>query len=900
MRNRKTALLCGATLTFILPGVALAQTPAETPPQDPANQEAGSPQADDPATTLDDVVVTVERREQNLQDYAGTAVALSGADLKAVGVQDITDLEGRVPGLSVANNGGNIEIYIRGVGSSNNTELGDPAAATHYDGVYLPRPAGIGSAFFDIQRVEVNIGPQGTLRGRNATAGSVNIVTWKPGLNILDASAEFELGNYQQRVFQGMLNLPVGETAALRIAGYHLEHDSYYTDVGPAQVGVAEAEKNSAGRVQFLWEPDSRWSILLGADYIRETGSGYTGTNYANPLGEGIDPDDIEDPRRVVARAFTPELDTRHWGARAHIAYDGDLFDIEYTASYRDLVYDYKAVTPLSPFYPGVLENLTGPGGLEETLDNFSQFQSITDSQSKTHELRFYDNEGPWIWSAGAFYLEEDQYSFLGSTGDRGLFFQGVEFNMPDVDTSSYALYADTTYSVTDRFRLTGGLRYTEDEKSRRGVAARYGFAIGGDNFSCCGGVRVGTEGFEFAGRSRSIFNPDTDGNGAISDQEVLDFYFNGVSRFGARDNVQTIFGNGPVPGGAPNRPPCLDTITGDFFVCPPDGTVSFAVPFAGQIFQQVGESKIDFVDWRLRAEYDLTDDNLLYGLITTGNKSGGFNDNIGNAGLAPTYGPETVTLYEVGSKNEFYVGDYKARLNGSLFYNDYSDQVLTSLLSVAQIVDFLGGPQEVPVPENSSLALVVSYSYNAAKSRIYGAQFEGGIDLPWNLGIDFNLLYLKAEVTEAEEIQDFRFQADVAPTEAVFRSIEGKTLPRTPEWQFNINLTQAFPTERMGQFDYVISSGYRSSMFTTIFNGEDYLQPDNPRRRLDDKVDGYWTFDVGFGWTPPGDGRVRLEGFVNNLTDEQNEAAIIITQFDNTRFFTRPRTFGARLRVQY
>lgn len=901
MRNRKTALLCGATLAFILPDVALAQTPpTEAPPQDPANQEAGSPATDDPATTLDDVVVTVERREQNLQDYAGTAVALSGADLKAVGVQDITDLEGRVPGLSVANNGGNIEIYIRGVGSSNNTELGDPAAATHYDGVYLPRPAGIGSAFFDIQRVEVNIGPQGTLRGRNATAGSVNIVTWKPGLNILDASAEVEIGNYQQRVFQGMLNLPIGETAALRIAGYHLEHDSYYTDVGPAQVGVAEAEDNNAGRIQFLWEPDSRWSILLGADYIRETGSGYTGTNYANPLGEGIDPDDIEDPRRVVARAFTPELNTRHWGARAHINYDGDLFDIEYTASYRDLVYDYKAVTPLSPFYPGVLENLTGPGGLEETLDNFSQFQSITDSQSKTHELRFYDNEGPWIWSVGAFYLEEDQYSFLGSTGDRGLFFQGVEFNMPDVDTSSYALYADTTYSVTDRFRLTGGLRYTEDEKSRRGVAARYGFAIGGDNFSCCGGVRVGTEGFEFAGRGRSIFNPDTDGNGTISDQEVLNFYFNGVARFGARDNVQTIFGNGPVPGGAPNRPPCLDTITGDFFVCPPDGTVSFAVPFAGQIFQQVGESKIDFIDWRLRAEYDISDDNLLYGLITTGNKSGGFNDNIGNAGLAPTYGPETVTLYEVGSKNEFYIGDYKARLNGSLFYNDYSDQVLTSLLSVAQIVDFLGGPQEVPVPEDSSLALVVSYSYNAAKSRIYGAQFEGGVDLPWNLGIDFNLLYLKAEVTEAEPIQDFRFQADVAPDEAVFRSIEGKTLPRTPEWQFNINLTQAFPTERMGQFDYVISSGYRSSMFTTIFNGEDYLQPDNPRRRLDDKVDGYWTFDVGFGWTPPGDGRVRLEGFVNNLTDEQNEAAIIITQFDNTRFFTRPRTFGARLRVQY
>lgn len=891
MRNRKTALLCGATLAFVLPGLAMAQTAGST----------ASPQDEDAkAADLGEIIVTVERREQSLQNYAGTAVALTGDDLKAVGVQDITDLEGRVPGLSVANNGGNIEIYIRGVGSSNNTELGDPAAATHYDGVYLPRPAGIGSAFFDIQRVEVNIGPQGTLRGRNATAGTVNIVTWKPGLNIWDSSAEFEVGNYQQRVFQGMLNIPVGDKAAVRIAGYHLEHDSYYEDVGPAGVGTAEAENNDAGRIQFLWEPTSRLSILLGADYIRETGSGYTGTNYANPLGNGIDPNEIEDPRRVIARAQTPELNTRHWGAKATINYDGDLFDIEYTGSYRDLVYDYRAVTPLSPFYPGVLQNLTGPGGLGETLDNFSQFQSITDSQSKTHELRFYDNEGPWIWSVGAFYFEEDQYAFLGSTGDRGLFFQGVEFNMPDVDTSSYALFADTTFDVSDRFRITAGLRYTEDEKSRRGVAARYGFALGAGDFNCCGGVRVGTEGFEFAGRNRTIFNPDTNGNGTITEQEILNFYFNGVSRFGARDNVDDIFRNGPVPGGAPNRPACLDTVTGDFWNCAADGRLTYAVPFAGQIFQQVGQSKFDFVDWRLRAEFDVTPDNLIYGLISTGNKSGGFNDNIGNAGLAPTYGPEKVTLYELGSKNEFYIGDLKARLNGSLFYNDYEDQVLTSLLSVAQIVEFLGGPQTVPIPQDSSLALVVSYSYNAASSRIYGAQFDGGIDLPWNIGLDFNLLYLKAEVTEAEKIQDFRFQADVAPAEAVFQSIEGKTLPRTPEWQFNLNLTQAFPTESMGQFDYVVSAGYRSDFFTTIFNGEDFQRPNNPRRRLDDKVDGYWTFDAGFGWTPPGDGRLRFEAYVNNLTDEIHEAAIIITQFDNTRFFTRPRTFGARVRVQY
>jgi iron complex outermembrane receptor protein len=889
MRKLRTALLCGVTMAMATP--VLAQN-ANATSQDPANEPE--------ATDVDVVIVTAERREQDLQDYAGTAVVLSGLDLSAVGVQDLTDLEGRVPGLSVANNGGNIEVWIRGVGSSNNTELGDPAAATHFDGVYLPRPAGIGSAFFDIQRVEVNIGPQGTLRGRNATAGTVNIVPWRPGLGIVDSSVEAEVGNYDQRMIQGMVNLPIGDKAAIRIAGYHLEHDAYYEDVGPAGVGGAEAEDNNAARVQLLYQPTERLSVLLAADWINETGTGYTGTNYANPLGEGINPDDIRDPRRVIGRAFTPDLDTRHWGAKATVNYDGDLFDIEYTASYRDLVYNYQAATPLSPFYEGVLDNLTGPGGLNETLDNFSRFQSITDSQSRTHELRFYDNEGPLIWSAGAFYMKEDQYSFLGSTGDRGLFFQGVEFNMPDVDTESWALYADATYDFTDRFRMTVGARYTEDEKSRRGVAARYGFAIGGDGFACCGGVRVGTEGFEFAGRDRTIINPDTNGDGSISESEIVTFYFNGVSQFGARDNIDDIFANGPVPGGAANPPACLDTVTGDFWNCPPDGRLTYAVPFTGQIFQQVGDMQADFVDWRIRAEYDVTPDNLIYGLIATGNKSGGFNDNIGNAGIAPTYDPETVTLYEVGSKNEFWWGGIKTRLNGSIFYNDYKDQVLTSLLSVAQIVDFLGGPGSVPVPTDTSLALVISYSYNAADSRIYGAQLDGGFDLPYNIGLDFSLLYLKAEVVDAQEIQDFRFQADVAPTEAVFQSIDGKTLPRSPEWQFNVNFSQAVPTERYGLFDYVISAGYRSSQYMTIFNGQDYQQPDNPRLRLDDEVGGYWTFDAGAGWTPPTNDRLRFEAYVNNVTDEVHEAAIIITQFDNTRFFTRPRTFGARVRYQF
>jgi len=167
-------------------------------------------------TVRDEIVVTVERREQSLQDLAGTAVVLQGDDLKKQGIQNITDLNGRIPGVQFANNQGNIEVYIRGVGSSNNTELGDPAAATHLNGVYVPRPSGIGAAFFDIQRVEVNIGPQGTLRGRNATAGSVNIIPWAPGLGVFNGAVEASYGNYDEYTVEGVVNVPIGETIGAR------------------------------------------------------------------------------------------------------------------------------------------------------------------------------------------------------------------------------------------------------------------------------------------------------------------------------------------------------------------------------------------------------------------------------------------------------------------------------------------------------------------------------------------------------------------------------------------------------------------------------------------------------------------------------------------------------------
>ena len=857
---------------------------------------------------LEEIVVTVERRSQSLQSLAGTAIAISGEDLKRQGLQDLTDIGETAPGIEVASNQGNVEVWIRGIGSSNNTELGDPAAATHLDGVYIPRPSGIGSVFFDIDRVEVNLGPQGTLRGRNATAGSVNIIPWKPGIGNFDGSIEVEVGNYEQRVITGVINVPIDSKSAFRLAGLTLDHDSYYNDVGPLGIGVAEAADNLGLRAQYLRKPTDKLSILLAADYVTEQGTGYTGTNFANPLANGVKPDEIANPRDVIARGFEPVQDTKHWGAKLQIAYDFPFATLEYNGSYRDLIYDYAAATPLAPNYPGVLQTLTP---IEENLDNFSRFQFVTDSESTIHELRLIANDTDRLYyTLGAFYFVEKQRSFLASTGDRSGFFQGAEFNQPNADTDSLSLYGDMTYSLSDATRLSLGLRYTADEKTRQGVNARYAFALGGLNvntgnrFACCMGARIGTEEFAFAGTGRTIFDPDADGSGVVSEQEFLDFYFNGIARFGARDNLDEIFANGPVPGGAENRPACTDTDSSDSLVCNQDGAFAYAVPISpdNSITVQNGRIKNSFTDWRIRLEHDLADENLIYGLLATGHKSGGFNDSFRDPAtgltLAPTYKEESVTLYELGWKNQFNMGSVGAILNASAFYYDYRDQVFTNLLSVKQALEFNSGNAVDPA-DVAPGALVVSFSFNAADSEIYGLQLDGKFNFPYNIDVKWTALWLEAYIKDSDAIQDSRFQADVAPEEAVFQSIDGHRLPRTPQYQFNASFSQYFdlPT---GTLDYMVSVGWRDDQFLTIFNSRDYRQPNNPRLRLDDTVDAYWTYDAGIGYTHGEDGRLRIEGFVNNASDDVRTAATIITQFDNTRFFTRPRTFGLRVRYLF
>ena len=268
------------------------------------------------------------------------------------------------------------------------------------------------------------------------------------------------------------------------------------------------------------------------------------------------------------------------------------------------------------------------------------------------------------------------------------------------------------------------------------------------------------------------------------------------------------------------------------------------------------------------------------------------------------------------------------AKLNVSVFYEAYHDQVLSSLLSIASAAKFASANgQPITFASNFNPGqIIVNYNYNAANSTIAGTQIEGGLTIPQaKMNFSFNALWLpEAKVTSSQQIEDFRFQSDIDSADAGFRSIANKRLPRTPRFQLNMQMSQKFET-KLGIFDYVVAPGYRSSSFATIFNGQDYNHDAflagtqitdsngvlvNPvtasnganvyRARLNDKLPGYWTLDLGVGYSSP-NGKLRVEGYANNVLYKNNITGVLISQASGTvAFLPRPTTYGARVHYRF
>ena len=875
---------CHRSLRLALTPLAIASMAFSAMAQDTASQEV--PRSDD-AATLDAVIVTVERREQDLQKYAGTAQAISGDDARALGINnELRNIQAVVPGLSMANQEGNLEIFIRGVGSANNTELGDPGAAPHINGAYIARPRGLGGMFYDVERVEINKGPQGTLRGRNALAGSLNIVTKRPDLEDFGGYAQLEAGNRGHQAGEFALNLPLGGWAALRFAGYKVEKDSAFRNVGADQsLEPAGSQNEKGGRVSFIYQPDDKLSVFAMADMGKEAGTGYPGANIYTavcssdvscPDSPGFAPDDLE-MRDIVYRGPQGKLDSTNWGALANISYDFGPVVLEYNTSYRDV--DYQQTNAQSSGIHWAGRDIS-PGAVD--YDDFSTQYWQTLSKATTHEVRLSSNEGRLRWTTGAFHFNEDQQVGYLSLADKGRWFSGTEFTMPDVNGRSTALFADGTFDVNDRTRVTAGLRRTREAKSRYGIGGNWAIGlpgVGGD-FA----TRLGTEGFVPA----LIKRPNFDVTGLASQADMARFLLEGVLYHGARDTLLEQIG-GVANGGDFG---CVDRpdIGGDTVDCPYQPWVQVN----GIPAQQFGESRFDFTDWRAGIEFDIDDRHLVYATVTTGHKAGGFNDVFQTSPLPETFRPESIKAYEIGSKMSHRWFGRPGNFNVSAFYYDYTDQVFQDLTVISL------NPQGEP----AGYSLV---NRNIGRSAIFGIEAESVTRFGSGFMLHVNALALDSEIKEGV-VGDARSQNYDFGGITSLIDLTGNQLPLASRFTGNVRLqhTRELP---FGTLDWQILASYRSAYYLTQFNERDVVFVDadgTPVRQesaaeagFPDRQRGEVTLNAGIGLNSL-DGRWRYELYGSNLLDNDVSQKALVGSRLNIRFLNDARAYGLRVRYQF
>ena len=432
------ALLLGAAGT---PRLALAQAAPAVQPGPPA---------------LAEVVVTAERREQSLQRAAVAVTAVSGQQLTQRDIVNVDQLTQAVPALQAQQGTGPYtSVIVRGVTTTVVNVFGDPSVAVNLDGVYLARPTSLHGLFYDLDRVEVLKGPQGTLYGRNATGGAVNLVSRQPTYRLGgDLTAEY--GNYNQFVSSGDLNVPLAHNLAARLAFQTARHDGYFSD------GTGD-EDQQAVRLSLRADPTEDLKILLHADYahVDERGQGATSycsvaspspVNFAGApcpaTGGFYGPSPwtsiVTQSHALTRPGLVPLPDTAfnkgdHWGVSNETDWKVLGGALTFIPAFRSDDVDY-----LSPVAGGMI-------------------REIEHSHQTSAELRFASNENqPLRYILGG-------YIFNGATSGTGIYDAQTAGVNPvqtlGVSDFTYALFGDATWAITDRLRLVGGLRYTYERK---------------------------------------------------------------------------------------------------------------------------------------------------------------------------------------------------------------------------------------------------------------------------------------------------------------------------------------------------------------------------------------------------------------------------------------------------
>ena len=404
---------------------------------------------------LSELLVTAQKREEPLQKTPAAIAVESRADLRVAGVDDLSGLPKLVPDLRVTRVVSSSVVSIRGVVAQDVGPTSETPNAVNIDGVYLPRSSGLQGFFFDLDRVEILKGPQGTLYGRNAAGGVLNIVTRKPAEDY-EASGLLEIGGSGLLHTVAALNAPVVSGLAIRSAVAATTRDGY------ADSGLDDARERSA-RLSGLWRMDETRSLLVTADFERQGGRGPSyalidalgGTSASQP-GAPNSRSSLRDDRAFAGDGSRYRTDATNWGVMAQ--FDQRLATTILTVQAGRRVHDADNV-------------------LARGLPLGSVAHSTSKSNAYSLEARLASiSTRPLQWVVGAYMFEEKASGFMDVFPSGTSYTPQASFLNPFQRARSSAIFGQASYSLPwdPRVRLTLGARYTYDHK-RADTATRIG-----------------------------------------------------------------------------------------------------------------------------------------------------------------------------------------------------------------------------------------------------------------------------------------------------------------------------------------------------------------------------------------------------------------------------------------
>jgi iron complex outermembrane receptor protein len=415
----------------------------------------------------DEIVVTAQKREESAQDVGISITTLSGDQMRALGytnAQEVTSLAAGVATLQ-PNGEANYAIGIRGVANNDFTSNIESPVAIYVDETYISQMSGAGFLLFDIERVELLRGPQGTLFGRNATGGLVHYLTVKPTTEQFEGYTSLTYGSFDRWKAQGAVNMPLGDMLSARVSLATHQGGGYVENRLDPTRDLNNANE-TAGRLQLRFQPTDNFDLLLngrfGYQNIRTgffeyasailPGGEYT-PGVPNPdLGNYVD---LDGDVYAGDYDFTGQNKTKTKGATARIDWDFGLGNLTSITDFQSVKRDYMEDSDASPV-------------------NWFNFFLTTDADQFSQEVRLAGDVDKLKWLLGFYYLDIDINDSNGAKATdlfANLFgpvavagFNGIR-NPYKLDTKSWSLFGQFEYGLTDRLTFIGGMRYIDEKK---------------------------------------------------------------------------------------------------------------------------------------------------------------------------------------------------------------------------------------------------------------------------------------------------------------------------------------------------------------------------------------------------------------------------------------------------